>query len=971
MVEQPRTNDDIHVHDVTWHRSGEEHCGTLSLTGHHLTFSYVPTPKTQDEDLSNERERRALSADTAPSSLASSSTLSQAFANAQAAATSDGASKSKKATTKQKVLWVPYPMINRCVLRPSHAQNRPVGSQTSEQRSDRAPDAEELFPPTYGTGYERPSTDSARLAPYSSPRRPASPVAGIGEVNFKDSVRPTAIRLRCRDFQMMAFHFHGFTAGKSPDETARQVFFALRARCCLENIESMLAFHYHPPPEEVAVTTPVYDARKEFARMGISEKATEGPGAAWRVTDINRDYSFSVTYPSLLAVPRAVSDNMLKYGGAFRSRSRIPTLAYLHFNGGSITRSSQPLVGVQGKRNPQDERLVSAIFSSHTPPSGSPEDSPVHLPSLTSPSTTTLESVASGSATHDLDVSGLQISHSDATHEQKDGDAIAEFPRKVYGSTRRNLIVDARPKINALANKATGGGIEDVSHYMSANDTPTERIFLNIQNIHVMRSSLEKIIDSMANSDYVRLAPDQDALRKSGWLGHIAGLLEGSALVARVVGLAGSHVLIHCSDGWDRTSQVSALAQLMLDPYYRTLDGFITLIQKDFLSFGHKFRDRNGIQGSEKWFEIENERIAPSRARDNIGSDAGSLNALGSKALTGARNWFEKNRGTLFRQQHSSPGSMADSNSRPSTPPPNPIIHSSPHPTGKEDKEHKTKEKEIAPIFHQFLDAVYQMQRQYPNAFEFNERFLLRLLYQTYSGQYGEFLFNCENERVTHPNVPSVWQHFLARKLQFVSTEYVAKPEEALLLPKRGGDQQVEVRWWSKLFGRREEEMNVPRALGPSDPPSFSTQRAGASMDDKVAYSTQRTNALPETNGTLKEAKSAPALSKMDDRLTSGVPNLGMQASTPDTLPSTPAPAQRPLLAQQLTDLDILAKYSGSSPPSVGALTSDSNEQHHQPADSVDEGDPLGVGHSTSSIQAGSSGVDFAAFASQNAFRDR
>ena len=27
----------------------------------------------------------------------------------------------------------------------------------------------------------------------------------------------------------------------------------------------------------------------------------------------------------------------------------------------------------------------------------------------------------------------------------------------------------------------------------------------------------------------------------------------------------------HCSDGWDRTSQTCALAQLMLDPYYRTI----------------------------------------------------------------------------------------------------------------------------------------------------------------------------------------------------------------------------------------------------------------------------------------------------------------------------------------------------------------------------------------------------------------
>ena len=35
-----------------------------------------------------------------------------------------------------------------------------------------------------------------------------------------------------------------------------------------------------------------------------------------------------------------------------------------------------------------------------------------------------------------------------------------------------------------------------------------------------------------------------------------------------------SSVLIHCTDGWDRTAQLSALSMLMLDPYYRTIIGF-------------------------------------------------------------------------------------------------------------------------------------------------------------------------------------------------------------------------------------------------------------------------------------------------------------------------------------------------------------------------------------------------------------
>lgn len=48
-------------------------------------------------------------------------------------------------------------------------------------------------------------------------------------------------------------------------------------------------------------------------------------------------------------------------------------------------------------------------------------------------------------------------------------------------------------------------------------------------------------------------------------------------------------VLVHCSDGWDRTAQLTALAMIMLDPYYRTIIGFEVLIEKEWLSFGHKF----------------------------------------------------------------------------------------------------------------------------------------------------------------------------------------------------------------------------------------------------------------------------------------------------------------------------------------------------------------------------------------------
>lgn len=45
--------------------------------------------------------------------------------------------------------------------------------------------------------------------------------------------------------------------------------------------------------------------------------------------------------------------------------------------------------------------------------------------------------------------------------------------------------------------------------------------------------------------------------------------------VLQAIAVESASVLVHCSDGWDRTSQVCSLGALLLDPYYRTIKGFM------------------------------------------------------------------------------------------------------------------------------------------------------------------------------------------------------------------------------------------------------------------------------------------------------------------------------------------------------------------------------------------------------------
>ncbi|XP_027367606.1 phosphatidylinositol-3-phosphatase myotubularin-1-like isoform X3 [Abrus precatorius] len=458
-----------------------------------------------------------------------------------------------------------------------------------------------------------------------------------------------------KDMRIIVFGFRPRTKQR------RVVFDALQR--CTKPVRLWDLYAFGSGPSRFKNTTPLVRLLDEYFRLlcigsyrasinMIESGSFTLSNDLWRISSVNSNYTMCQTYPFALVVPKVISsDDEVLQACSFRARCRLPVVSWCHpVNGAVVARSSQPLVGLMmNMRSNMDEKLVAALCSK-------------------------------------LD----------------------------DGSRRKLYIADARPRKNALANGAMGGGSESSSNYFQS-----EIVFLGIDNIHAMRESFARLREYMdthgkASSDgmssFLRhggstwgggnlssMSASVSTLGDSGWLLHVQSVLAGAAWIAARVAMEKASVLVHCSDGWDRTSQLVSLANLLLDPYYRTFTGFQALIEKDWLAFGHPFSDR-----------------------------------VGMPSVSGTTNMpFE-----LSRQ--SSTGSF----------PPSPLRQSSgafssqPPATS-----HTHNSNNCSPIFLQWVDCVSQLLRMYPFAFEFSGAFLVDVLDCMLSCRFGNFLCNSEKER--------------------------------------------------------------------------------------------------------------------------------------------------------------------------------------------------------------------------------
>lgn len=363
------------------------------------------------------------------------------------------------------------------------------------------------------------------------------------------------------------------------------------------------------------------------------------------------ELNLCLTYPLELLVPAIISNKDLMASAKYRSKQRLPVVTWFDIRtGASIARSSQPLVGMNSKRCPEDEKLL-------------------------------------------REYAALTF------REGMDGPLPCTY-----------FIVDARSKVATRGNQLMGKGVEQIKYYRD-NRYSTDLRFMNIGNIHACRESFEQLAQLCQPGALEGSTSSQGwygKLDNTGWLSHIQAILRASNFIVETVTRDKCSVLVHCSDGWDRTPQLCATAQLLIDAHYRTLKGFAFLVEKEWVVFGHKFSDR--------------------------------------------------------------------------------CAHSS-----------QQVSEEKSAVFTLWIDCIWQIMRQYPTIFEFNEDLLIALLDHLNSCRFSSFLYNSFIERNKNTNdTTSIWTWVEQRYESFLNPNY-EKYTEGPVLPSVNPLNMI---LWERLFQR-------------------------------------------------------------------------------------------------------------------------------------------------------------------------
>ncbi|XP_036112121.1 myotubularin-related protein 9-like isoform X1 [Molossus molossus] len=162
------------------------------------------------------------------------------------------------------------------------------------------------------------------------------------------------ITLRCKDLRVLQLDIEGV-------EATLDIARSIEALSSLESVITSYPFFYRPKGLRLGDAWHFHPPEHYYKRIARETNA-------WRLSEVNEDFSLCPSYPRAVIVPRAVDDDALARSARFRQGGRFPVLSYHHAPSGTVLlRSSQPLTGPQKRRCAEDEELLRAVLAAARP----------------------------------------------------------------------------------------------------------------------------------------------------------------------------------------------------------------------------------------------------------------------------------------------------------------------------------------------------------------------------------------------------------------------------------------------------------------------------------------------------------------------------------------------------------------------------------------------------------------------------